>query len=79
MGLVARAMLLALQEEPMTARELAARLQLSVDTAKRACSRLHAAEQLRVVERVGVDGACKPAARYGVSDDIPPSPSGLFG
>lgn len=48
----------------MTARELAARLQITVNVAKFTCSRLHARGEIGVACHVQVDGSNRPVSRY---------------
>ena len=50
---------------PMTAREIAHRLQLTINAAKFTCSRLHARGDLVVTDMVRIPGSNKPVSKYG--------------
>lgn len=64
LGPVSKAALNVLTSEPMTARELAARMQLSVDEAWKLCHRLMIMGSLQIAERVSVEGARRRVAVY---------------
>lgn len=55
------------RDGPLTAREVADRLQLTGNIAKFTCSRLHARGEITVVDTVRVPGANKPVRRYDIA------------
>lgn len=67
LGPIAESIIELLQETgPLTSREIAARLQLSIDMAKITCSRLESRKRIRVVERIRVARSNKPVSKYDV-------------
>lgn len=83
LGPIAESIIELLQETgPLTSREIAARLQLSVDMAKITCSRLENRKRIRVVERIRVARSNKPVSKYDVVKSLKISncafPSNLF-
>lgn len=64
LGPIAVAILDVLTSKPMTYREIAAELTLSVMAAKYTCTRLLDANRIRVVRRVPVFGSHKPIALF---------------
>src|SRR5690625_3247573 len=66
-GEIAEAVLEVLRQHgPLTAREVAGRLQLTVNIAKFTCSRLHARGELTVADTVRVPRAKRRVRRYAV-------------
>lgn len=66
-GEIAEAVLEVLRKYgPLTAREVAGRLQLTINIAKFTCSRLHARGELTVADTVRVEGSRRPVRRYAV-------------
>lgn len=67
-GEIARALLAEIREHgPITTRELAARLQLTLNAAKFTCSRLLAAGEIEVADTVPQSWSNRPASRYVIS------------
>lgn len=64
MGDIARAALSIMREQPVTARDLALRLQVPERTIKDICYRLHSAGHARVVSTQRVRHARRPVALY---------------
>ncbi len=69
LGEVAEAALLVLASYPLTARQLAFRLQCSIPVAKMTCQRLRTAGRLTVAGYVKVSGSNRPVALYEVVPD----------
>lgn len=67
LGPIAAQVLNALADVPMTAAQVALRLQLTPMAAKYTCSRLDAAGAIRVLGYVKVAGAHRPVSVYAVS------------
>lgn len=66
-GEIAEAVLDVLHKHgPLTAREVAGRLQLTINIAEFTCSRLHARGELTVADTVRVQGSRRPVRRYAV-------------
>lgn len=55
---------------PLTAREIAGQLQLSVNIAEFTCSRLHMRGELMIADTVRVPGANRPVRRYDVTASV---------
>lgn len=83
LGPIAESIIELLQETgPLTSREIAARLQLSIDMAKKTCSRLEIRRRIRVVSRIKTAHSNKPVAKYDVIRSLKTNsavlPSNLF-
>lgn len=64
MGRIARAVLLELSLDALTARQVAGRLKITTNAAEYTCSRLHHADLLIVKKRIHVGGSHKRVALY---------------
>ena len=80
LGIIARAVLDAVAEQPMSARALAARLQCSHGVALKTCGRLKRGEQITVLRKVRMPGSDKPTAVYAraLPQASMPAPSSIW-
>lgn len=75
MGPILVAVLDRIRERHMTAREVAKELQLSIEAAKIACTRLRESQMIYVHKKIRIDGVNKPVSVYGACFETKNSPA----